>query len=392
MTICPICSKMFKGISYSHIMKTHNMTIEEFRNKYPNVVYGQKGKKMSVETRKRVSDSHKGQISSKKGKTFEQLYGEEKATELKNLYKKNKLGKTYVEMYGEERAKEISSKISDGNSGKICWSEGKTYVEMYGEERAKEISSKISAHNTGKVGWLAGKTYEDVFGKEVTEKKKKEISELFSGSGNPMHQISVKNIWTEKYGEEIAEQMWEERYKNANWNGKKISGSLKKYYEAGNKNWNFGKTSKTDCRIASGKRNGMFGKPCPERKRTFYKNIWFKSTWEALFAYDMDLNGIKWEYEKFRIQIVEGKTYCPDFVIYDEDHRITKIIEIKGWKNGSEVLPKILQKCCRVPVELWDEQKMKEHDIFKHKKLVKFFSKRQAVLDIPLSIHFSIDV
>jgi hypothetical protein len=60
--------------------------------------------------------------------------------------------------------------------------------------------------------------------------------------------------------------------------------------------------------------------------RYLYKNIYFKSLWEANFAKWLDLSGIKWQYESKTFDL--GNTiYTPDFYLPEFDC----YIEIKGY-------------------------------------------------------------
>ncbi len=67
-------------------------------------------------------------------------------------------------------------------------------------------------------------------------------------------------------------------------------------------------------------------------KRTYsrylYKNIFFKSSWEANFAKWCDLSGIKWEYEPKAFRLRKG-FYLPDFYLPEFDIWI----EIKGYMS-----------------------------------------------------------
>lgn len=114
----------------------------------------------------------KSNPSPHKGKTYEEIYGVEKAAELKELRRKNsyqlilisknRIGKSNVEIFGEEKAKQIAAKkgpaISAGNLGKP-----KRFKEDHGlnvskglkiyhqnnvvslETRRKQSQSKINA-------------------------------------------------------------------------------------------------------------------------------------------------------------------------------------------------------------------------------------------------------
>jgi very-short-patch-repair endonuclease len=113
---------------------------------------------------KNYAKGHWGKINRinyNKGKTYEELYGVEKANSLKKLISelhkgtvkpyvreqmiRNRKGKTYEDMYGVERAKLMKDKIIKNR--KCGYG---SFKVMFGEERAKEIGNKISFKITGK--------------------------------------------------------------------------------------------------------------------------------------------------------------------------------------------------------------------------------------------------
>lgn len=85
--------------------------------------------------RQKLSESHKGQ---RKGETYEQIYGVEKANEIKKKQREAKLG-TKIPL--EKRWKltdKNKENISLAKKGKPTSLKGKTYEEIYGsKERAK---------------------------------------------------------------------------------------------------------------------------------------------------------------------------------------------------------------------------------------------------------------
>lgn len=86
----------------------------------------QKGRTHSDETKKKMSEN--AAARSRKGKTFEEIYGVDKANDLKNRISKSSSKSLKGRQFSDEHKEKL---------GKIR--RGKTYVEMYGEERAKEI-------------------------------------------------------------------------------------------------------------------------------------------------------------------------------------------------------------------------------------------------------------
>jgi hypothetical protein len=124
---------------------------------------------------------------------------------------KNKKGKTYEEIYGYEKAKflrenkknnlEIIKRLNNFSN----FQKGKTYDKIYGEKKSSIIKNKISKFSKTqdiskfrKMGQEANKnrkykSWEDQFGKELSDKKKKELSKKNKGKNNPMYgKISPK--------------------------------------------------------------------------------------------------------------------------------------------------------------------------------------------------------
>jgi DNA polymerase III alpha subunit len=83
----------------------------------------------------------------------------------------------------------------------------------------------------------------------------------------------------------------------------------------------------------SGRGNHMFGKPSPNGKRGYRKDLghYVRSTWEADFARILKLLEIEYIYEKESFYLNDGEGweghYTPDFYIPSEN----KFYEIKGW-------------------------------------------------------------
>jgi len=75
-----------------------------------------------------------------------------------------------------------------------------------------------------------------------------------------------------------------------------------------------------------GKNSPRFGKLSFHGKGSYYKNIWFRSNWEVIYAKELDSKGIKWLYESKTFNL-ETTTYTPDFYLPESD----TYVEIKGW-------------------------------------------------------------
>lgn len=97
-------------------------------------------------------------------------------------------------------------------------------------------------------------------------------------------------------------------------------------------------------RSYKGKNNPMYGKPAPKGsgigKGQYYKNIWLRSSYEVIYAKQLDKQGIKWLYE-FRRFNLGDTTYIPDFYLPDSD----TYVEVKGWWRPTAILKfKLFQK------------------------------------------------
>lgn len=86
--------------------------------------------------------------------------------------KKFQKGKTFEEMYGEEKAKQLKQKLHDDFSGEKNPMYG-DYAHTKGWRRTAEK--------------IRGKHLEDVYGEEKGKKIRKRLSEVSSGKNNPMY-------------------------------------------------------------------------------------------------------------------------------------------------------------------------------------------------------------
>lgn len=91
----------------------NNKTIEEKNEINLKISLSKIGKKHSKETKAKMSKNRKGIENKYKGKSFKEIYGEEKAVEMISKMKtvKSKFkGMTYEEIYGKEKAAELKEK------------------------------------------------------------------------------------------------------------------------------------------------------------------------------------------------------------------------------------------------------------------------------------------
>jgi group I intron endonuclease len=133
-----------------------------------------KGRKMSISTRRKISESNKGKKRTaeqnlnnslrRKGKTYEELFGEEMAKKLKKEQSERLSGKTLEEVWGEEKARMAKEKMSlNSKKRKIKCSNGEIYNSIKeAAEKTKNISSNIVAVCKGRQKTSRGLIYEYV--------------------------------------------------------------------------------------------------------------------------------------------------------------------------------------------------------------------------------------
>jgi hypothetical protein len=64
--------------------------------------------------------------------------------------------------------------------------------------------------------------------------------------------------------------------------------------------------------------------------KSFKKYVWLRSSWEYIYAKWLDTHNIVWDVEVQHYKLKNGVTYRPDFFIYNEKHKLIKIVEIKS--------------------------------------------------------------
>lgn len=87
--------------------------------------------------------------SRRRGKTYEEYYGPERATEIRQKLRAaaqaksvRTRGKTIEELHGPDKARQIRAKLRASAEIKASQIRGKTLVEIHGPERAADIMSK----------------------------------------------------------------------------------------------------------------------------------------------------------------------------------------------------------------------------------------------------------
>ena len=177
-----------------------------------------KGIRCSEETKNKISETKKNLfkegklINPQKGKTFEELYGEERAKDINAKHSRSITGrllsegtKTKISEKGKGRivTEDTRMKIMKGlkgkhNSPETEFKTGQSLEERFGKERAEEMRKKISLANRGHLGWnkgipltkehrlklrqfSLGKTLEELHGVEKARELKERQSKRLKG-------------------------------------------------------------------------------------------------------------------------------------------------------------------------------------------------------------------
>lgn len=234
-------------------MKLSEMSLEEATaNDYSKGVWQQA--RWQVKHMAGKNNPFYGKKHPRKGKTYEECYGEKKGKEVKEKIAKNirenqakkRKGKTFEEIYGAKKAKEIKEKQTKGQKQhheknperkklmgkrtKELWKnpkyrkrmvetrigkkqksdrKGMTYEEYYGKETAERMKKITSQKNKGNESWLKDKTYQEAYGEQRAKKLIKKRS------GKKSH------LWKDgasfgKYGVEFNNQLKREIRKRDN--------------------------------------------------------------------------------------------------------------------------------------------------------------------------------
>jgi very-short-patch-repair endonuclease len=154
------------------------------RRKYCSRICSDKmniGRQYSIERKNKISFANKDKKRTEEQKEKYKINGMIGGNKLKEI----RTGKTYEELYGNEKAKILRDKISKAHIGQISNKRGKTFIIQFGEKRANEIKEKI--RNTvikkqngiapkmcwkkGHISWRQGKTLEEIYGKKEAKER-----------------------------------------------------------------------------------------------------------------------------------------------------------------------------------------------------------------------------
>ncbi len=168
--ICPLCSQKLRSL-VTHITRKHGIPMEEFRKYFPD-------QELYCETRNekirkdKLGKSRPKWVREKVRKTVLATYWEpefrknllKRILKYKELYKGS--GNPNYGKKASDRCRRINSKLR----------KGKTYEEMYGRERARQIRNLYSIQRSGEKNgnWQGGLTFEE-YPIDFNDKLKEEI-------------------------------------------------------------------------------------------------------------------------------------------------------------------------------------------------------------------------
>ncbi len=155
-------------------------------------------------TSRQYSNLESERISLYKGRTIEEIYGEDRAKEIKYKMGATNRGKTYEELYGDEKGKKLREARAESKKGKNrSMDSRRNQSKNHPRKRGKENPfygkkhTKECIENSRKR--CLGKTYEDLYGKEkaiqMKENRKKAIGKrkwVTNGEENKL--IKEENI------------------------------------------------------------------------------------------------------------------------------------------------------------------------------------------------------
>jgi len=175
---------------------------------------------------------------------------------------------------------------------------------MLGKHHTEETRMKLSEANLGKIGSFLGRNH--------TLETRRKISEAHLGKKlGPMSEEAKRKLSEANLGRKRGPMSKEHK--------RKISESLRE-----NPGWTRGMkhSEETKRKIRENHRGGP--------RRCFYKDIWFRSSWEAKVVEYLDKRSILWLYEPHVFTLVidnKETTYRPDFYLPE----FNVYYEVKGY-------------------------------------------------------------
>lgn len=119
-------------------------------------------------------------------------------------------------------------------------------------------------------------------------------------------------------------------------------------------------TEETKKKISISKLGNTFANKRVDRQN-YFNGVRMDSKWEVGVAIYLTEAQIEWKYNEKGFKLSDGRTYYPDFFIY-ENGNFNKLIEVKGYFRDENKIKFDLfcTNYSEISVELWDKHKLKE--------------------------------
>ncbi len=309
--------------SEKHRRKISETLKEFFKDKKNHPMYG---KHLSEEAKKRISLSRKEYFKNHKSPNFGKKLTQETKRKLSEAHKGKILSEEHKRKIGEAMRRwnkevgmpsEIRKRIAEKQRGRIV---------------SKETRRKISEANKGNVSWMKGLTKENPKVKRIIEKALETKKRLYKEGnlkawnlGKSHSEETKRKLAMRLKGKTYEEIMGKEKALRCK---KKLSQIMKKRV-LGKNNPMYGKF---------GELNPHFGKPAAHGKLEFRQDLGHPchSKWEANYCRFLLWTNKKYKYESktFIIVLSDGRktTYTPDFLVDNQEWR-----ELKGWEDRSHI-------------------------------------------------------
>jgi len=254
------------------------------------------------------------------GKTWEQIFGAEKAAQMKSIASLNnkkrvssKKGKTWEQLYGIDKAAQMKLSKSISAKKQMAWRIGKTLEEIWGPEKGKQIKESFLQAAYKVSQRIKGKTYEEIYGEKAEERR------LNSAAKNP-----IRGTFEERYGKNKAEKiklkisMSQFGKKRPNQLGKKISQETRRKISYTLRLKNTDKPRIED--IIKSEKYKLWRKAVFERDNYTCQECGIKGGY--LHAHHIKPKSL---YPELMFDVNNGKTYCKKCHFNDKHKGIPKV-------------------------------------------------------------------
>lgn len=196
----------------SEALKGHKRTLESISKQIRNMSgdnHWNYGNHLTKTTKEKISSQLKGRISHMKGKSYNDVYSDEKILSIKSKISEANSG-TYEEKYGIEKAKILKDTLSEKNSGignpnyNNGYKISGTKHFFYGKKRpdiSELMRNRVISDETRlKISEFHAKSYDEKYGKDRSLEIRDKLSEAQTGEKNgnakKFRFTSPKNIET----------------------------------------------------------------------------------------------------------------------------------------------------------------------------------------------------